>query len=1304
MAIQQAPFFEELPDASLYGLCDADPISNGWDALKGLRHLNRRTRRRLWTSKNWVLHLFSGKQPNEEIVFLERQGFAVLELDLERGKTHDLYDPLTWRAIEWAARMGKISSIVGGPPQNTFMLRRCMSPGPEALRSNEYPYGGWQGQSERDQALVNRHTGLFARMIYLHALSTAGKCVYPAEPSEVKEVGFMLEQPRDPRGYLYYSNPMVNDAVSFWRTGLWVRYAEEAGLTTYSFDMSSLGKALARQTTVGTNLPLRHLHGLRGRMQPDALPPVKAPPSVWSKEFSECISIAIREQRITPTMLKMSAEQWKEHVKRGHLPFRCCVEYDAGELDADLPPEEEAFDYEDPCPEVGAEGEGCRDEEEDLHPVEDDDDAIPTGRLSPEEDMDLTGPDTVNLIFATALPDNKGATVLEAIQDVVTYCWALNIPILRFHCDRGMEFYAKATRQWIKFHGMRFTTSEGGLHQQNGMVENAVKYVKQRARTLLTGAKVPQRLWPQAINMAATMQRASVLGMETKLAAPFGAKVLVRRREYGGSAEPGKPDDLAPRWLEGRYLGLSETLRRGHIVYLSNEDGEKFVHTVNVRVGLVEPPPPEPELEADLPGPPSRRLREKARGSGDVVSVSKALTAVGTEDLKAKASQLLEDWSQEEAEKLMVHVALSLGPSEKVFGVFRHGGRVGLTKATYDSSWAAELFVRALKERCPEAEFSAIYLSVNASRDVHIDSNNLSGLPNYVYPVVKPKSGGDLWIELRDGDIVRGKISEMVDRNGHPRYGCVQPLVSGRVITFDPHRRHAVLQWKGLRIVVIGYTPGVPQNLAGPEREVLSRLGFPVPLEVEVPTPVAALRALSVPRMKTFVTVESEDHPGNKVGIIASDGMELYDCSGDSRIIPDVSCSSEDIEVDEIDQWDMFLPLEDGEPQVVPKVMIASCDGIPTVAKTEVTFTKNIEELLDSLEGPLTIVHTVDPAEASQCFSRWEQAAKKEIKSFDAAAKKVSFKDRQIAMDLREGRAKLVPMKIVYTVKPPSEEAVANGEKYRRKVRIVACGNMVADNGEETYAGAAPAEVVRSSLSVSSLNGWDAAVLDVTAAFLQTPLNEVQCKTRILGQPPRALVRAKLCDEDELWEFTHAVYGLRESPRWWGEYRDTKLAQLSIVVGDKRIRLLQCRVEGSWWKLVDGATLVGLIVVYVDDLLICSTPSIITAVSEAVKALWETSSLSWASDAGIRFLGIEIAKVEGGFMLNQGTAAGGRSALAITENQVLVALMVLSLSVGQAEAADGVIYEPMVVDYGLVMWYAQNEKAAKDQGFHGRGN
>ena len=193
---------------------------------------------------------------------------------------------------------------------------------------------------------------------------------------------------------------------------------------------------------------------------------------------------------------------------------------------------------------------------------------------------------------------------------------------------------------------------------------------------------------------------------------------------------------------------------------------------------------------------------------------------------------------------------------------------------------------------------------------------------------------------------------------------------------------------------------------------------------------------------------------------------------------------------------------------------------------------------------------------------------------------------------------------------------------------------MIADSGEQTYAGAAPAEVVRSSLSISSLKDWEAAVLDVTAAFLQTPLKEVQCKQRILGQPPPVLVRAGLCGEKELWEYTHAVYGLRKSPRWRGEFRDAKLAQLNIVIGDRKIKLLQCRVEGSWWRLVEDSVLVGLIVVYVDDLLICSVPSIINAVSKAIKELCQTSSLSWASN-GIRFLGIEIAKVDGAYALNQ---------------------------------------------------------------------
>ena len=1301
LAINEAPFFEGVPQQALRGLVEAAPCTNGWDALKGLVHLNRRTRKRLWESSQWVVHLYAGKRPNEEILFLERQGFVVLELDIQRGKSQDVNNPLVWRALEWAARHGRIASVIGGPPQNSFMLRRCMSPGPEALRSEDFPYGGWDGQAAAELEYVNKHTGYFAKMIFLHALATAGRCKFSPGPGDVREVGFLLEQPRDPRGYLLFSDPLYQDSCSFWRTPMWFHYAEEAGLTTYSFDMSSLGKKLARHTTVGTNLPLRHLDGLRGRVQLDPLPPEAAPPSVWSREFSENVAIAVRAQRLSPRMLKMSTDQWREHVRRGHLPYRSdcltCVmagatgrrharvehpscftmsadvsgplkvpgldadargafprphkylfvakvripktfvddgrgtfiEYDPGELEAEGPKDESAFDFE--RGEHSGHDEASVPKDDDVAPEEgEEEEAGERSKKDPnryEDDLDMTGPDLVNLVFATAIQDNKSSTVLEAIQDVILYCGALSIPILRFHCDRGMEFYAKATRQWLKYHGIRFTTSEGGLHQQNGVVENAVKYVKQRARTLLYGAKLPQRLWPQAVAAAAAAQRATALGYETKLAAPFGAKVLVRKREYGGSAEPGKPDDLAPRWVEGCYLGLSDTVRRGHLIYVVDKDTEKFIHTVHVRTKVTEPEMVD-VLEAEPPEPPSRRMRSKAAGSGDVVAVSKFQTVVSDDDLRAQAEALKSSWSQEEAENLCVQIALMLGPNEKVFGAFRHGGAVGLTKATFDRTWVADFLVKTFVTKCPDAEFTSLYVSVNSQKDLHIDSNNMMGKNNYLYPVAMPRRGGDLWVELSDGDVVRGKITAMEDGRGAPHYGCILPLEQGQITVLDPHRRHAVRPWKGLRVVLVAYTPGMIRKLQGSDREVLSRTGFPIPPEDDDIFP--EVRALSAG------TVESNNFE-KEVEEEPRQDQEIAECGDGSR---DSSSDEEKINGDfvtlvqeeEVEHWDIFLPLEQGDPNLVPKARIASSSETVNMRKVEVTYTRDIENLLTSLSSPLAIVHTVEPREAQDNFNSWLPAVKKEMSSFDHAVQKRSARDPQVAEDIRTGRAKVVPMKIVYTVKPPSE---GSSEWFRRKARIVACGNMMAASGEDNYAAAAPAEVVRSSLAISSRRGWNAGVIDITSAFLQTPLSEVGCQFRVFGQPPRALIREGLCEEHELWEFTHAVYGLRESPKWWGEFRDTTLAKLVVELEGRKVTLVRCRVESSWWKLVEKSAVIGVIVIYVDDILICSTSTVIAAVARSIKALWSTSPLAMASEGAIKFLGLEIEKIEGGFAVSQ---------------------------------------------------------------------
>ena len=174
---------------------------------------------------------------------------------------------------------------------------------------------------------------------------------------------------------------------------------------------------------------------------------------------------------------------------------------------------------------------------------------------------DMQPAEMTSVVWAMALPDNKSPTVLEAIQDVVYHARALHIPMLRFHSDKSLEFYAKATRQWIKTNCMRMIASEGGVpHKSNGFAERTVQWVKQKARVLLKAAGLALEFWPLAVSMAAAQQRSATLGFTTKVAAPFGAKVLVKQKPYDERGMVAKPDNLKSQWLSGKYLGLSDVI------------------------------------------------------------------------------------------------------------------------------------------------------------------------------------------------------------------------------------------------------------------------------------------------------------------------------------------------------------------------------------------------------------------------------------------------------------------------------------------------------------------------------------------------------------------------------------------------------------------------------------------------------------------------------------------------------------------------------------------------------------------------
>ncbi|CAE7231746.1 RE2 [Symbiodinium sp. CCMP2456] len=1295
-AIEAASFLQEVPKPCKEGLVESFPEANGWESLKGLQHLNRRTRKRLWSSDKWLVHLFCGKQERKNLQYLEGHGYTIFELDIERGKTQDILQPLVWRALEFAARTGKIAAIIGGPPQSTFMISRHVTGGPEPVRSPEFLYGGWQGQPEADVWKANRETQLLTRMIYLHALSMAGRLRATTGVASNKEVAFLLEHPRDPRGYLQFGDPLYPDVVSFWRTSLWTEYALEAGFHSYSFDTAAFGKAYTRHTTIGTNLQLKHLDGLRMKWHAGAADPDRTPACVWPNEFYEHLVLALRDWGVIPRMVRMSADQWREHVRRGHLPFRpdCAVcvqagatgrrharierpsafvlsadlagpvkvggldpnargafpkpykyifvaklrvprtfvedgrgdwvEYDNGEL------EEDKYEEKDDGLAVdgGAEKESIRSE-----PVEDEDkdqEDEPAKKKDPEEDLDLAAPDLVNLIFATGIKDEKAPTVLEAIQDVILYCQALNIPVLRFHSDRGMEFQAKASKQWLKNQGVRVTTSEAGDHRTKGAAESTVRWIKQRARTLLLSAKLPQQLWPMAVSTAATMQRSDVLGFEPLLAAPFGTKVTVRKRQMEGP----KLDDLAPRWVTGTYVGRSDSLHKGHLVYVKDEDGERFVHTLHVRSSLHDPGPVEGELVADEPEGPSRRVRGKSAGSGDVVAVTK-LSVEQEEALKSRAEALLQAWSQEEAEAIVKEVCAVLAPSENVYGMFRFGGKTGITRATLERPWLAKILLRLVVEKAPEAEFAAIFVSVNNEREVHIDRNNAFGTLNYLLPLTMPRRGGEIWQELRPGDVVQGRVLELQSLDGRTRYGCSYPLQEGSVFQLNPHRRHAVLPWTGDRLVIVGYTPGTLQNLAAVDKEHLWSLGFPMPIYDEGTGAIVSINAFSVqPTAGAVDVVVEREPPSHDDSTVDPKGPEsTMSLSTTSAWTSGsmVQCDNE-----EWSHWDMCLVLDGGEQMA----MLASSIGQGGVrcAKAEVSFTDGVEEILGSLDGPLSVVYTANPREVATHFEDWVPSLKKEVASLSHAVEKAWSNDDQVQEEIPSGRAQVIPMKAVFTVKPPDPPPEGETLKsfFKRKSRIVICGNLASHQPGEVYTNTAPAELVRAALALAQMFGWNVGILDIVAAFLQTPFAALPGAPLVYGVPPKVLVKAGLCQPGELWRLTHAVYGLQESPRLWGMYRDLCLAQIQIVHEGKRVTLLQGKVEPSWWSVLqEGSILIGILVVYVDGLLLCGHPSIIQELASAIKAIWSTNDLQMLSDGTIRFLGIEISMCSQGFALSQ---------------------------------------------------------------------
>ena len=103
------------------------------------------------------------------------------------------------------------------------------------------------------------------------------------------------------------------------------------------------------------------------------------------------------------------------------------------------------------------------------------------------------------------------------------------------------------------------------------------------------------------------------------------------------------------------------------------------------------------------------------------------------------------------------------------------------------------------------------------------------------------------------------------------------------------------------------------------------------------------------------------------------------------------------------------------------------------------------------------MVHQVSPAEVKRHLEKWKPSAQDEVDSMENMRAIHRCRGAEAKALLNQPGVEVLPAKGVFTVKP--------GKPFRRKVRVVSCGNFAKSVAEDVlYASGAAAETLRTLL------------------------------------------------------------------------------------------------------------------------------------------------------------------------------------------------------------------------------------------------
>ena len=1262
-------------------------VSEGFNVAKGLDYLKRlpvtrRKRKLLLTSNNWVvcLNQAGGEGPDEPFSVVSKKGKVVLEVDTTKSKLWDINRREgVYQLLLWAAAAGKITDILGSPAHSTWPTSLKPDRGPESYptRTTAFPFGHDELPPMKLKGIHNETAAMVKQMILWMVATVAGK----------GNVGFLMEQP-SPKEYLRKDDPTC---ASIWNTELWKSFKSISGIGKVSFYMGALGHKAKRPTTIATNYArlcqLDDLYDFSENCVPRSLVEDKEM-NTWSQGFKKIVAKAVcefhegtysSERELADLGVKLSKltkeqkEAWQRHLMNDHQPYRAdcsvCINAQATgyqhrrrahpslytmAIDLAGPFKQRGRDMEHEdykylmvaayrCPreymsakaisEVGAElyvpdepddEDGLFDCEEELLPGGEDEgkkessaeeDPVPLGPETLEEAVeDLMASEEVATVYITRpLRRRTAAHVLQATKEMALQLRQTGLHLTGIHSDRAREFKARPFREWTSEANLRHTKTAGGDPAGNSTAEIGIKWAKSRMRALLKGSGAPPGEWPMAAAHASSSLWARAFPDSPWFHPPvttFGSEVWFRAKNYKGAKEK-KHEAAGTRWKKGWYRGPAMDVNRGHLI--ARDDGGLTI-AKGVKYNVVD-------IHKD---PEIRDLLQPGIAEGVLEEAPESELVAKTqlqEEVEFQARMALEEGKFTIEEVLDLYNKLEkLGDSDRRLkgktevkswytGAFVYGGKAGPRNNVENYPYTTKFLVKFAKEFAPERGFSAIGITRNAQLGIHRDVHNYRNSLNHVMPLTNFKDG-DIWVQ--NDEVQEDKSVKKILPTGKEVKGEIKELQRGRVTSFSPRLWHEVQPWEGDRVMMLLFTPRATR-LSEDGANKLREAGF----------------VIDPKSMTTEVTDSSSDEEELKMN---PEIRVLRSCDGEGMKFLFEEVQEEDL-------------LPGGDPQLCfqdPDLQGDGGEGLrcPRVKrilkKAEVQYTPDIEEVLHDLmekKQTLQVTHTVSLQDVKKNLDAWKPSAWKEFQNLTKGKDALEVTKRHL---LPPG-CRIVPCKGVYTVKPDKGEP-----GFRRKTRFVACGNHVPE-GESTFdlfAAGLDATSLRTMLAFTAeKKQWRWGVTDIRQAFVLA---------KWLGgpvalQPPTIAHQLGLAEEGDVWLVRQAIYGLRESPAMWSQFRDSQLKQARWIVeaegGPVVMKLEQLITDDQVWKIVreDGqGEPHGYLLVYIDDMLVNAEETTMWGFFKWLSAKWEVDELDVLDyEHPIKFLGTELHRVPGGVEIGQ---------------------------------------------------------------------